>query len=166
MSLIKIIDNTLSPEENNKIQSMLFNHHFPWFYTPFKVGEHAQLDDPRYDYQFTHNFYENYCPRSSQFSLVDPILKILNPTSIVRIKANFLPVTEKKIVFAFHTDCDILCKTAIFYVNTNNGNTLFDNGEKIDSIENRLIIFNSNQLHTGTTCTDKSARCVINFNYF
>ena len=56
--------------------------------------------------------------------------------------------------------------TAVFYVNTNNGYTIFESGEKVSSVENRMVIFDSNILHTGTTCTDERVRCVLNFNYY
>ena len=54
---------------------------------------------------------------------------------------------------------------AIYYFNTNNGYTLFENGDKVESIRNRLIMFKSNLRHTGTTCTDKPNRYVLNINY-
>jgi len=55
--------------------------------------------------------------------------------------------------------------TAIFYINTNNGWTNFKNGDKVESVENRLVIFDSNLEHEGVTCTDEIRRLVINFNY-
>jgi len=40
------------------------------------------------------------------------------------------------------------------------------NGMKVNSVENRLIIFDSNEKHRAVTTTDTSRRVVINFNYF
>ena len=45
------------------------------------------------------------------------------------------------------------------------GNHIFQNGSVVESLENRLLIFNSNLMHSGTTCTNENVRCVINFNY-
>jgi len=56
-------------------------------------------------------------------------------------------------------------KTSIYYFNTNNGYTLFKDGKKIDSVQNRLITFPSSMEHTGTTCTDQPFRLVLNMNY-
>ena len=56
--------------------------------------------------------------------------------------------------------------TSILYLNTNDGYTQFENGTKIESIENRLITFPLSYRHTGTTCTNQPFRAVINFNYF
>ena len=56
--------------------------------------------------------------------------------------------------------------TSIFYINTNDGYTKFEDGTKIESIANRMITFPANINHTGTSCTDEQTRVVINFNYF
>ena len=56
--------------------------------------------------------------------------------------------------------------TSIFYMNTNNGYTKFEDGTKIESVANRLVSFPSNMKHKGSSCTDEKIRVVINFNYF
>ena len=55
--------------------------------------------------------------------------------------------------------------TSIFYMNTNNGYTEFEDGTKVESIANRIVSFPFNMEHTGTSCTDEQTRIVINFNY-
>ena len=56
-------------------------------------------------------------------------------------------------------------KTSVFYLNDNNGYTKFENGEVIESKANRAVIFDSPELHTGSTPTDEYARYVINLNW-
>jgi len=41
-----------------------------------------------------------------------------------------------------------------------------DGWEIIKSEKNRLVIFPANVKHTGTTCTDKDERIVLNINYY
>ena len=65
-----------------------------------------------------------------------------------------------------HIEQSVECTTAIYYVNTNNGYTEFEDGSRVESIENRLVTFPSYMKHTGTTCTDQKRRIVINFNYY
>ena len=75
--------------------------------------------------------------------------------------------TEKIIEHGLHTDVDYdNSKTAVYYCNTNNGYTRLVDGTTINSIENRMLIFDSKTPHTGSTCTDTPFRTVINFNYF
>ena len=55
-------------------------------------------------------------------------------------------------------------RSAILYVNTNTGGTKFKNGRFVKSVENRMVIFDSNMIHAGITCT-KDRRVVANFNF-
>ena len=56
--------------------------------------------------------------------------------------------------------------TSILYMNTNNGYTIFESGEKIASVENRLVTFPNNIEHTGTTNNcDAIYRCVMNIDW-
>ena len=55
--------------------------------------------------------------------------------------------------------------TSILYINTNNGWTVIKGYGKVESVANRMVIFDSNLQHSGVTCTDKNRRVVINFNY-
>ena len=69
----------------------------------------------------------------------------------------------------WHIDFDKLkltpkSKTAIYYVNTNNGYTIFKN-KKIRSEANKMIVFNGDTMHKVKYQTEKDARIVINFRY-
>ena len=65
-----------------------------------------------------------------------------------------------------HTDVDAKCKTAIYYVNSNNGVTLFKKQQSVASLANRISIFSSDEIHTGISHTDEQIRMVINLNYY
>ena len=86
-------------------------------------------------------------------------------------------ITDKSVRYnhenEFHVDGPSLSEeklkqssTSIFYVNTNNGYTKFEDGTKVESVANRMVTFPANMKHTGTSCTDEKIRVVINFNYF
>ena len=114
--------------------------------------------------------------RSPWFSKFLPCLKELKVSSPMRIKANLLPRTEKRIIHAYHVDVyeDSYpnlknAKTSILYMHTNNGVTMFEDSKKeVESVANRMAIFPITTRHAGTTNTDPDIpdRCVINFNYF
>ena len=77
------------------------------------------------------------------------------------------PRTFFKRNHGFHVDYQSEgMRTAIFYVNTTNGGTKFKGGPFVKGIENRLVVFKSNLLHAGITCTDQPRKVVINFNYY
>ena len=54
----------------------------------------------------------------------------------------------------------------IYYVNGNNGYTEFEDGTKVESVENRFVSFAGDLIHRGVSQTDTKERVVINFNYF
>ncbi len=168
MSHYQIDDNVLSKEYFDKLKTKLLSNDFPWFYNSYKVGEGTEysIDTPIYDYQFTHIFYSDYSPKSPFINLIEPLIQMINPKAIVRIKANLTTVTPNLITYAYHKDFDFHGETAVFYINTNNGYTIFKNGERVESVENRLVRFNSQTFHAGTSCTDEKVRCVLNFNYY
>ena len=72
-----------------------------------------------------------------------------------RLSRSKQPPTKnrKNIIQSFHTDFppEWNHKTGIFYVNTCNGYTLFSDGTKVESIENRFVEFDSSIEHTGVT---------------
>jgi hypothetical protein len=165
MKDLKIINNALEEKNSETIKAIMTQSpEFAWF---FNDGVSKVYDG---HIQFLHHFYRNYGVNSDWMSMLDPIIKLLNPLSLVRIKANLLVRTPKIIEHGMHIDQAVKdnkkLKTAIYYVNTNNGYTRFKKDKKkIISKQNKLVIFNNDLEHTGTTCTDERIRVVINFNY-
>ena len=86
--------------------------------------------------------------------------------TIIRIKANLTTVTPKPIQSDWHIDHDFQGTTAIFYLNTNNGHTVFkDYDQKVQSVANRVLIFPTDLYHAGVSSTNTKARYLINLNY-
>ena len=133
------------------------------------VGQvfHCDPSDEIDNIQFCNWIYRDYEPKGPEFGIVQPIISHpdLKVCSIHRIKANLNLRTPKIIKHGFHRDGTGSFMVAIYYVNTNDGYTEFEDGTQVESIENRLLVFDSSLKHTGTTCTNAKVRCVINFNY-
>ena len=162
---MQVIDDFLSEEQFLKIHNTLLSADFPWYYANSVVSKNL-LCEEKFNYQFGHNFYRDYAFQSEYAKLLIPILEKLQPVAITRIKGILLPRAEKNVEHGYHIDNSYDTKVAIYYVNTNNGYTKFNEGPKVDSISNRIVIFNSSEYHTGATCTDEKVRVAINFNYF
>ena len=161
--MYKVIDNYLEADQHLILKTMMESNEFPWFYTKGIVDE---TDDPKlFDYQFNHIFYINNNINSNFFNYLNPILDKLKPLSLIRVKANLNPPTEKIIESDYHTDQNFKCNIAIYYINDNDGYTIIGK-EKILSKKNRMVLFNSNKKHYGTNSTNCNNRMVINFNYF
>ena len=159
----EVIDNFLDNDTFTAVKNTLLGDKFPWYLNNYvnTIEENKNIND----YQLVHTFYKNHVVNSNYYSAIEPIINKINPISLIRVKANLLPGTENIIEHGWHTDFDFECITSVFYINTNNGYTIFKNGEKIKSIENRLVLFNSRLEHSGSTCTDEKIRCVVNINF-
>ena len=159
--MVKIFDNFLDNETFNNIKNYILNDEdFPWFYCQ---GKSSPTES---SYQFVHIFYSNDTINSRHFEILKPIFQKLEVQSLLRVKLNFSPKSDQFKTFDFHRDVEAMCKTSIFYLNTNNGKTVFENGDEVESRENRLITFPAHTNHTGTTHTDTDYRLVLNINHF
>lgn len=160
----KVIDNALHHEAFNNIKKSLLDYStFPWFYGPSIT--HQNDNKNRYCL-FYHLFYSGPRSMPSQFfPLILPILDILNPVSLLRIKANLYPNSGDIYEHEMHVDFTAPHKGALYFVNTNNGYTILEDGQKIENIENRLLLFDTSKPHTGTTANNVPARSNIIFNY-
>ena len=164
---MRVVDNFLAEEDFKLAQALIMDYGFPWMWND-SVTREVGLADPD-EFQFVHLFYDPLSGVVTDYprwiDIVKPYGDKMNPTSLMRIKANLNVVTPKYITREFHTDFNVKCTTAIAYMNNNNGYTLFEDGTKVESKENRVVIFDSQMRHAGIPCTDKKRRVVINFNF-
>ena len=158
-----VIKNFLKEEEFRKIKDIMLSPEFPWYYLDSVVNPGDGY------YQFIHHFYKDCAPTKS-CHILNSLVNLIEPVSIVRIKANLTTNSPKLVEHGYHTDYNNFTspnlKTAIFYINNNDGYTKFKTGETIQSEENKIIIFDADKIHTRTNCTDKKCRIVINLNFF
>ena len=139
----------------------MFGINFPWYF------QHGVDDPDDGKHQFCHIFYLNDSWNSSGRSLLAPLVDKIKYSALVRIKSNLLWPTETLHLNGFHVDYyhDSMT-TGIFYLNSNDGYTEFEDGSQVESVENRFVEFNTNLSHRGTSSTYKEPRVLINFNYF
>lgn len=161
---IEVFDNFLNLEDSQAIYNSLLDSNFPWYFNDgVAYGPEPELSF----FQFTHMFFIDYNITSKYFNLIEPILKKIEPSALLRIKANLNPYSSERVTYPYHVDYNnFKGKTAIYYVNTNDGVTLFNDGTVVESIQNRFVIFDSNIFHRGTNCQNQKARSLINFNYY
>ena len=156
--MIKIQEDFLDAHVFKDIQELFFSNQIPWMY-----GEDLPNSD---NFQFVHMLYTYDQPVSNYFQQIHPLLSAMDLASVCRVKVNMNPRTSNIVNYGFHVDVPFKCKTSILYLNTNDGYTMFEDGTKIESIENRLVTFDSSTKHSGTSCTDQKVRLVLNINYF
>jgi hypothetical protein len=133
----------------------------PWYYND-SVSQ-KDVDDGFY---FTHIFYNDHQPMSGLYTSIVPILNKISVKACIRVKGNLYLNVGRQVENGWHVDNDYPHKGAVYYVNTNNGYTEMEDGTKIESVENRILLFAPLVKHRSVQCTDKKYRFTINVNYF
>lgn len=162
--MYKIIDDVLPREEFENIKNFIFDSSFPWNLTPVVTNEEENLPMTA-SYYFTHEFWSGF-NTEPQAQVFAPLLNLMNCKAVMRIKANLYPSTGTIVHHDDHCDYEFSHKGAIFYLNTNNGLTILDGKIDVESVENRLLLFDSSKPHRSTTCSDDKCRVNVNFNFF
>lgn len=160
---IKVKDNFLPKKFNEEIFNILTGDSFPWYYNPFVTHKHEK-DSRIY---FTHiAYYDGKINSTIYEKLMTPFFKKLKIKKLTRVKLNLYIPTKKIINHKWHVDFMFKHKTALYYLNTNNGYTTFkDPNKKVSSVANRCAIFDGHHEHRSSTCTDQKCRITLNINY-
>lgn len=161
----QVIDNFLSEKDFNTVRNVIFDMKFPWGYCPSVNTEVSTGPD---DFQFVHMMYQDHTILSDHFKQISPLINKLNPNALVRVKVNLTTKNVNNFKFGYHTDFEDIenLKSAVYYLDTTDGPTFFENGEHVECVENRLVVFDNNMSHSSSTCTDKKVRRVVNINFF
>lgn len=164
-----ILDGFLDRNVLLPLRAALKHPSFPWERTkvlsPAGAGE---LPDEQ-NVQFVHGFLrrrEDRVFQSRYLPLVLPVLNRLHAQLLVKVKVNLTLPRDQHVEYGLHVDTAWPgAQTAILYLNTNNGYTVFEDGTRVESVENRLLVFDASRLHTGASCTDAESRLVLNMNF-
>ena len=165
---MKIYKNFIKKEYSNKINDELLKPYFPWYYNKSQTGGN--------DTSFmSHIFHNGNDINSDYFHLVEPILEKLKIKYLINVRANLCLKRPSRC--SWHVDDlmpggkyvannkDLKHTTAIYYVNTNNGSTLFKNFKNVKCEKNKIVIFDANLHHKAKIQTNTDTRMVININY-
>ena len=162
-SKYKIIDNFLDKNDFLMLKNEILNKDFSWYFQ-HKVNDNHPKEDRTY--YFTHMVY-NHVPNSPLYNIINNLFfDKLKVKSFIRIKCNCYPYTAELKAHMKHIDYPFKHKAAIFSLNTCNGFTTLEDGTKINSIENRLLLFEAYKHHASSNCSNAKSRFNINFNYF
>ena len=164
----KVIDNFLDEEYFDSLVTLFTdkekkgNNKMPWYFQT-SISAYDVIEDNIF--YMTHMFYDDNKPTSSYYEYLIPVLEKLEVKCLMRIKANLYPHTKTLHEHPPHIDYKFSHSGAIFSLNTCDGYTKLEDGTKIDSIANRILLFDASKKHCSTTTTNVSARINININY-
>ena len=166
----EIIDNFLPSEIYKELHDILLpvNHpiplmeHLPWMYSDAISSTEGEED--KMLIAFIHMIYAHQ-PVSPLLEKLLPHIEKLNIKALIRIKCNLYPNTETQKEHGMHTDFEFPHSTALLSLNTCDGYTKFKDSTKINSVANRVLLFDASKEHCSTNTTTTSSRINININY-
>ena len=150
--------NFLDLKDYQQIKGAISSGEFPWYF-----NETSLIKDKNSPFQFTHVFLNNGMTNNT-VNILKPLLSKLKALTFLKIKANLNTRTNKIIETGEHVDADDRFTSAVFFLNECDGYCKIGN-KKIKSEDNKILIFKSNEKHTGSTCTDSKRRMLINIVY-
>lgn len=164
---MKVIDNFLDKNTFSEMQKFVMSSEVAWRFASNSVYHNDG------DIQFFHPLYLAPTKYEQFDKICAPLLKNLEGfVTLLRAKMNMSLRKDEVSQKGMHVDIEDarqyydVMKTSIFYFNTTDGPTVFENGEKIDCVENRLITFPMGTLHCGSYATNAERRIVVNLNWF
>ena len=165
MSVV-VQDNFLDKKYFKELQTEIISkdYRFPWYLSNIdhSGAAHGTFQMVHLAYSAP-NSVSNFCANLQQ------LFEKLEVYSLQRVKINLQERQDKIIEHGMHIDFSDVPEnalTSILYINTNNGYTKFENGEKVKSVENRLVTFPNSLRHTGSTNNcDAKYRCVMNIDW-
>ena len=143
----------------------------PWFFQPnitFPKNDKkwkSREESGNNSFYMNHTFYTKNQPTSNLFDNLVPLLDKIGTKCLLRVKANLYPNTEILHENPMHKDYNFSHSGALFSLNTCDGYTKLKDGTKIDSIANRILLFDPSEEHCSATTTNVPARFNININY-
>tara|TARA_B100001029_G_C14894329_1_gene357227 strand:+ start:216 stop:710 length:495 start_codon:yes stop_codon:yes gene_type:complete len=164
--MYEVIDDFLDKEDFIFINNLILNEPFPWFYMESYKEKPDQDKTNNFSY-YLNILYENTVPTSQYYeTIMKFILKKIEIKSIIRVKLNSYIKGDKLVEHEMHRDYDYFNHGAVFSINTCDGYTKLEDGTKIDSVANRILVFDASKPHCSTNTTNQSRRVNINFNFF
>ena len=164
----EVIDNFLDEEYFDSLVTLFTDKEgtgnviMPWYFQSSISNKNVVEDKLFY---MTHMLYDANVPMSDHYESLFPLLEKLEVRCLIRIKANLFPNTEILHEHPMHWDYSYSHSAAILSLNTCDGYTKLEDGTKIDSVANRILLFDASNEHCSTTTTNVPARINININY-
>lgn len=160
---MKIIDDFLPHDKWQENYNLLMTEESRWTYK-------SVPQDPSSFF-----FQQVYNPKmklSSYITAIEPILERIDYKEIINARTNLLPRMDSNYSLlkvdgaGLHNDHGFHFEytTIIYYINTTDGGTYFQDGEVVQSKANRLVMFNGHTLHRQVYQTDEKIRVATNIN--
>ena len=165
---LNIVDNFLSHEDHRQLKNLIvFNQNFPLHFQREVSGDKKHREN--WDWYATHTLYHQDHPCSPYTNdicnyFIPKFMKMDIFKSLMRIRVNFYPYTNRVKENIPHVDYKFSHYAAIYCLNTCDGFTRIGR-EKVKSVANRMYFFDGSVEHNSSTTSDDCGRYNLNFNF-
>ena len=171
---IVIIDELMPSIFADNLEEMLLSNNFPWFYQKDLTSpEDKEIETPGFCHLLVdhghaiNNYFDSLNLKYIPHRAIKQIDK--NCTFKIEMVRSFLqlPIINERKFDNKHIDMDINHLVCLYYVNNNDAETYFFDGEdiikKIKPQKNRVVVFDGSIYHASSS-PKTNERVVINFN--
>ena len=163
---MQVIDNFLEEDYfeylYNKITDQKkFGWQFQRKVATYEENENRNLNH----FYWVHSLYYDYKIESEHYEDFHHLFRELKVQFLHRARCLLFVNQGVQHIHDRHIDTPCTSNTALIYMNTNDGFTEFEDGERIDSIKNRLLLFDGSVPHSSSTPTDCRERMLISVTY-
>jgi len=162
---MQVTDNFLQKEYYEHLYNIITDTQFPWMYQN-RVANHSENPEANLNhYYFVHSLFHDYKIESRFYEEFIHLFKVLDVQFLHRARVLMFVNQGEQHIHDTHIDHKVHCKTALIYMNSNDGFTQFEDGERVESIKNRLLIFDGSVPHSSSTATDTKERMLLSVTY-
>ena len=177
--MFEIIDNLLTESYLRDLQNYFLSQECEWNYNSTltnddsfsKHGSVGFVIKLHWNQMFLESYSAMMC-RALILSARDKVTEITKTQHlVVRARADMTLYNPEKYVHEIHVDYPYEHTTAIFYLNSSDGNTLLYDREgkellaEVEPVENRLLVFDGLMKHTGHSPAEHKSRVLLNMNF-
>ena len=161
----EVIDNFFPKPYFDELKKIVMSADIAWYWNQEINIFHKEDDKTSY---FTHTLFGMHVSYiySEHYRHFHGFWEKLGMKALIRMKLNLYPRTGKIEIHEPHHDYDFDNKGCVFSFNTCDGFTQLEDGTRIDSVENRALLFNGKSPHSSTSTTSDKGRFNVNMNYF
>ena len=167
---MKLIENYLPDEMHKGICDIIWGRNFTWLNETTDINDNNNIYCPKVidfnakvkqqHYLFTLEPEKRFSPFFDQ--VMFPIMGKLEFTSIQRAWVYNYFYYPERTKYVFHTDERYPHTVYLYNLNTCDGYTEFESGEKFSSKANSMLVFDGSKKHRPVTQTDSPMRTNIN----
>ena len=162
---MQVTENFLQEEYYEHINELITSNTFPWM---FQNRVANITEDPEEDlnhYYFVHSLFYRNKIESPFYDDFLYLFQSLNVQFLHRARVLMFVNQGEQYIHDRHVDHTTNCNTALIYMNSNDGFTDFETGERVESVKNRLLLFDGSIPHSSSTPTNTKERLLLSVTY-